>query len=140
MVYLRPWYCLELSTLSIASFKPGSIVLRSPSISFNLSISRVIDLRLIAGFPALSIGLPRIAGFPAFSGFSSLSVDLGRVAGIPALSSIVGLLQFLALYIGLRDQASISGVFDLPRLSRWSYIIIEFFRVTRLSLRESPWI
>src|SRR6218665_1555478 len=49
-------YCLELSTSSIASFEPGSIALRSLSIFVVPSGSRVVDLRLIAGFPALFLG------------------------------------------------------------------------------------
>src|SRR6218665_3270243 len=72
-------YCLKLSTSSIASFEPGSIALRSLSIFVVPSGSRVVDLRLIAEFPALFLGLRHVAGVPA------LSVDLRRVAGFPAL-------------------------------------------------------
>src|SRR6218665_1178973 len=72
-------YYLELSTSSIASFEPGSIALRSLSTFVVPSSSRVVDLRLIAEFPALFLGLCHVAGFPA------LSVDLRRVAGFPAL-------------------------------------------------------
>src|SRR6218665_1623280 len=143
-------YCLELSTSSIASFKPGSITLRSLSIFVVPSGSRVVDLRLIAGFPALFLGLRHVAGFPALSvdlrrvaGFTALFISLRyvagntrafwisrafcrlrRVAGIPALSSIVGPTQGSRAFVDLRDQASISRVYDLLRLSRWSYIII----------------
>src|SRR6218665_550933 len=85
-------YCLELSTSSIASFESGSIGLRSLSIFVVPSGSRIVNLRLIAGFPALFLDLRRIAGFPALflglrhvAGFPALSVDLRRVAGFPAL-------------------------------------------------------
>src|SRR6218665_2289538 len=137
--------CLELSTSSIASFKPGSIVLRSLSIFVDPSSSRVVnlnrvarfhvlfvDLRRIAGFPALFVDLRRIAGIPALFGFPALSVNLRRVAGFPALSSIVGLSQFPALSsireIKPRSPASsISRVFRVFLLSSpstlldWSY-------------------
>ena len=164
-------YCLELSTSSIASFELGSIVLRSLSNFVVPSGSRVVDLRLIPGFPRFSLvcatslefprfslvfatsmdfprflstyvaslefprffGLRHVSGIPVRSGFPALSVDLRRVAGIPALSSIVGPTQDSRAFVDLRDQASISRVYDLPRLSRWSYII-ELFCVTRLNL------
>jgi len=83
---------------------------------------------------------------PAFSGFSALSVDLRRVAGIPALSSIVGPSEFPRLRRSAgssldlpRLLPGISRVYDLPRLSRWSYIIIELFCVTRLNLSGLSW-
>jgi len=70
-----PWIIFDLRrsqvfalncTSSIASFKPGSIVPRSPSIFVDSSSSCVVDLRLIAGFPrfllafATSLEYPRI--------------------------------------------------------------------------------
>jgi len=102
--------CLELSTSLIASFKPGPIVLRSLSTFVDPSSSRIVNLRRVAGFPALFVDLRLISGFhalfvdlrriaeiPALFGFPALSVDLRRVAGFPALSPIVGLSQFPAL-------------------------------------------
>ena len=121
-------YCLELSTSSIASFEPGSIALRSLSIFVVPSGSRVVDLRLIAGFPALFLGLRHVAGFPA------LSADYVASLEFPRCRRSSGLPQDSRAFVDLRDQASISRVYDLPRLSRWSYIIIEFFCVTRLNL------
>src|SRR6218665_3297781 len=173
-------YCLELSTSSIASFKPGSIALRSLSIFVVPSGSRVVDLRLIAEFPALFLGLRHVAGIPALSvdlrrvaGFPALSISLRYVAGntrafwisrafcrstprrwntrgcwIPALLSTCVSLQSSRAFFDLRDQASISRVYDLPRLSPWSYINIESldwsYRFPDRScigcLRESIWI
>src|SRR6218665_534062 len=94
-------YYLELSTSSIASFEPGSIVPRSSSIPqapassiyvlsldfprfFLVSPRRWIFrafllLRRVAEFPALFLCLRHFGGFP------ELSVDLRRVAGFPAL-------------------------------------------------------
>src|SRR6218665_2602350 len=66
---------------------------RAPSISRVVDLRCIagfpalfVDLRLIAGFPALFVGLRRIAGILALFGFPALSADLRRVAGFPAIS------------------------------------------------------
>ena len=110
-------------TSSIASFKPGSIVLTifaDPWIAF-------IDLRCSFHRSTLYRWNSHAFRIPA------LSVDLRLLVGFPALSSIVGI-SISRIFLDLRDQASISRVFNLPRFSRWRYIIIEFFYVTRLDL------
>src|SRR6218665_2149987 len=116
-------YCLELSTSSIASFKPGSIALRSLSIFVVPSGSRVVDLRLIAGFPALFLGLRHAAGFPA------LSVDLRRVAG------------FTALFISLRYVAGNTRESpEFPRFLSTYVASLEFprFRRSGRSRKDLP--
>jgi len=82
---------------SIASFKPGSIFISSLSLFVDPSSSHVVDLRCIAGFPALFVGLRRIAGIPPLSGFPALSVDLRRVGvshNFPRVRRSSGYLSF----------------------------------------------
>src|SRR6218665_2070971 len=148
-IYADHRYCLELSTSSIASFEPGSIVLRYPSVFVVPSGSRVVHLRLTTGIPALFIslrhvaGIPALSGFPAlfvslryvpgipaFSGFPALSVDLRRVAGIPALSSIGGHLSFPRFLRSARSNL------DLPRLQSLASFTLElyYYRALQASL------
>ena len=156
---------IELSTSSIASFEPGSIVLRSPSVFVIPSGSRVVHLRLIPKFPHFSLVFttpldfqrflstyvaslesPRFLDFPRFSLAFATSLEYPRFLDFwRFLSTCVVSLDFprfrrssghlsARAFFDQRDQASIPRIYDLPRLSRWSYIIIEFFCVTRLNL------
>jgi len=115
-----PW----IVTSSIASFKPGSIVLRSPSIFVDHSSSRVVDSRLIVGFPALFVALRQIAGIPALSGFPRFHRPASHCRFSRAFHRSAG----SSLDIP-RLLPGIFRVFDLPRPSRQSYIIIAFFCV-----------
>src|SRR6218665_1657003 len=142
-------YCLKLSTSSIASFEPGSIVLRSLSIFVVSSGSRVVDLRLIAEFPALFLGLRHVAEFPALSvdlrrvagntrafWISRAFCRLRRVAGIPALSSRRASSGFP------RFRRSARSSLDLPRLRSPASFTLELYycRVLLCHSIESIWI
>src|SRR6218665_417292 len=108
------------------------------SISFDFvdsSSSCVVDLRLIAGFPRFLLAFATSLEYPRIFLFCQSTPRRWNTRGcwIPALLSTCVSLQSSRAFVDLRDQASISRVYDLPRLSRWSYII-EFFCVTRLNL------
>src|SRR6218665_86285 len=104
-------YCLELSTSSIAPFEPGSIALRSLSIFVVPSGSRVVVLRLIAGFPRFSLAFATSLDFPRFSLAFATSLEIPALSGFPALSvDYVASLEFPRLRRSARSSL------DLPRL------------------------
>src|SRR6218665_1902324 len=125
-------YCLELSTSSIASFESGSIALRSLSIFVVPSGSRVVDLRLIAGFPALFLGLRHVTGFPALSADYVASLEFPRCRRSSGLHCTSGFPRF---------RRSARSSLDLPRLRSPASFTLElpYFRVLRHSI-ESIWI
>src|SRR6218665_1686771 len=73
------------------------------------------------GFPAFSLVFATSLEFPRFLDFLRFSLAFATSLDSPRfLSTTSGYLSSHA-FVDLRDQASISRVFDLPRLSRWSY-------------------
>ena len=126
-------YCLELSTSSIASFEPGSIVPRSSSIPRAPASSIYV----------LSLEMPALSGFPA------LFISLRYVAGISrafwisrAFCRPTSCRWNYRAFVDLRDQASISRVYDLPRLRSPASFTLELY-YCRVLLRhsiESVWI
>src|SRR6218665_4025189 len=122
--------CLKLS---IVDGVVRARIYRS-SISFDFvdsSSSCFVDLRLIAGFPrfllafATSLEYPRIFLYSRAFCQSTPRRWNTRGCWIPAFLLTCVSLQSSRVFVDLREQASISRVYDLPRLSRWSYINIE---------------
>src|SRR6218665_1978286 len=128
-------YYLELSTSSIASFEPGSIALRSLSTFVVPLGSRVVDLRLIAGFPrfslafATSLDFPRFLStyvvsldFPRFSLAFATSLEIPALSGFPALSA-----DYVASLEFPRCRQSSRSSLDLPRLRSPAYFTLELY-------------